>query len=273
MDNFPVARTRKPDEIAETLSRIYAKPTVELGRGVKTLDAHINECGLRSVRLAYGSYGGALRFRYPAADRFIQIMPLRGRGEVTSGGQWVSLTSGSDSATVSPDAGHVGSYSDDFECLVLKLDPQTLTKKLVAMTGTPIDQPLQMDLHDNRSQSAQTLRSYVRALVDVLSEATPPLPDWWIGQTEQLLMVMFLCGHRHNYSHLLEREAPDPAPWQVRRAEDYIEANWRETITVEDLAKVTGVSAFSLFRTFRKTRGYSPLDFASQVRSKRSGRS
>jgi AraC-like DNA-binding protein len=70
------------------------------------------------------------------------------------------------------------------------------------------------------------------------------------------------------YGHLLEREAPDCAPWQVRRAEDHIEANWQEGITLESLAEVTGVSGFSLFRAFRKSRGYSPFQYASQVRSK-----
>jgi AraC-like DNA-binding protein len=80
-------------------------------------------------------------------------------------------------------------------------------------------------------------------------------------------MVMFLCGHRHNYSHLLEQEAPDPAPSQVRKAEDYIAEHCQQAISLEDLARVSGVSGFSLFRSFRKTRGYSPFELASRLRS------
>ena len=66
---------------------------------------------------------------------------------------------------------------------------------------------------------------------------------------------MFLCGHRHNYSRLLEQDVPDAALVQVRRAEEYIEANAQRAI-----------SAFALFRAFRKSRGYSPMEFANQVR-------
>jgi len=80
-------------------------------------------------------------------------------------------------------------------------------------------------------------------------------------------MVMFLYANRHNYSHLLEAQPPDSALSQIRHAEAYIDANAHRAITLEELAEVTGVSALSLFRSFKRHRGYSPLAFLSQVRS------
>jgi transcriptional regulator GlxA family with amidase domain len=84
------------------------------------------------------------------------------------------------------------------------------------------------------------------------------------------VMTLFLCGHRHNYSHLLERQPPD-ASAQQRQAEAYIEANAQRTVTLEELAEVTGVSAFSLFSSFKKSRGYSPMTFAARLRAPRGG--
>jgi len=81
-------------------------------------------------------------------------------------------------------------------------------------------------------------------------------------------MTLFLSGHRHNYSHLLEREAADAAPWQVRRAEEYIVENAHRAISLEELAEVAGVSAFSLFAAFKKHRGYSPREFVARIRAK-----
>jgi len=115
------------------------------------------------------------------------------------------------------------------------------------------------------------LQQSVPVLVDTLGGAEPPYPAWWIAQTEQLLMTLFLCGYRHNYSHLLDREPSDAAPAQVRQAEEYIEANAHRAVTLDDLAGVTGVSAFSLFSAFRKYRGYSPFEFLSEVRSRQAG--
>ena len=116
------------------------------------------------------------------------------------------------------------------------------------------------------------LQQYLPVLINTLSQAQSPFPDWWIEQTEQFLMTMFLCGNRHNYSHLLEEaEALDAVPQEVRRAEEYIEANAQRAITLEELAEVAEVSAFSLFSAFRKHRGCSPLEFVRQVRCKGAG--
>ena len=53
---------------------------------------------------------------------------------------------------------------------------------------------------------------------------------------------------------------------QVRRAEAYVEANWEQPLSIEALAHVTGVSARTLFHSFRKSRGYSPMDFVKRIR-------
>ena len=45
-----------------------------------------------------------------------------------------------------------------------------------------------------------------------------------------------------------------------------LEANWNKSIRIEDLVKLTNVGTRSLFRSFRKTRGYSPMAFAKLLR-------
>lgn len=272
LDNFPLVRTRKIAELRDTFARVYSVPSIELARGSRTIDAVLNECRFQHITLGFGSYGAAVHLNFPAAKYFLTLLPLRGKGEIVSGSTTLPMAAGA-SATISPDNGFRTAYDGDYEFLTLKIDPRALTRKLVAMTGATIDEPLRMNPQaDLALPAAKILRDYVPRLAETLSGATPtPLPGWWIAQTEQLLMAMFLCGHRHNYSHLLEQVAPEAAPWQVRRVEEYIEANWRQPITLEDLAEVAGVSAFSLFRSFRKSRGYSPLEFAKRVRAAREG--
>ena len=215
------------------------------------------------------TFGASLGFEFPPVGMFCQLLPVRGRGETTTG-KTSSQSSADAGAVISSDAPHLTQISADYEHLVLRINARALTEKLAAMTGATINEPLRMEPEQNfKHPAAQMLQKYLPLLVDTLSAVAPPFPDWWIAQTEQLLMTLFLCGHRHNYSRLLEEEPPDVGACQVRRAEEYIVANAQRAITLEELAGVTGVSAFSLFRTFRKSRGYSPFEFLWQVRSKR----
>ncbi len=85
-------------------------------------------------------------------------------------------------------------------------------------------------------------------------------------ELEQALIVSFLCNNLHNYSASLESRSRPAASWQVRRAEEYIVANWDKPITIEDLARETSSSARSLFRQFGRSRGQSPMAFLKEVR-------
>jgi len=271
LDNFPLVRTSDPEVVRGALARIYAEPKVRLAQPGAHLDALMNECELKDVKLGYSAYGTALSLEFPTADYFVQLLPVRGKGEVVLHDTPLPLTAGC-SVTISPGTSFKANYGAGYEYIVFKISRQALTAKLVAMTGAMIGEPLRMAARvDPAAPAAKTLQQYLVELVCTLSGAQQPLPAWWVVQTEQLLMAMFLCGHRHNYSHLFEQEAAEAAPWQVRKAEEYIEANWRRPITMDDLAEVTGINTFSLFRTFRRSRGYSPLDYARQVRSRQTG--
>ena len=52
----------------------------------------------------------------------------------------------------------------------------------------------------------------------------------------------------------------------MRTIEEYIEANWTKPITIETLTELTGISARGIFKAFQRSRGYSPMAFAKQIR-------
>jgi AraC-like DNA-binding protein len=55
-------------------------------------------------------------------------------------------------------------------------------------------------------------------------------------------------------------------PWQVRRTEKFIEANWDQPLNMDEIASAVGASKRTIFRAFQEARGYSPKVFAKQVR-------
>jgi AraC-like protein len=271
LHNFPLIRSRDVEEVRSCIARFYGKPVLVPARRAQGFDAIINACQFRNIGICYSTFGADIGFEFPPAGLFSQLFPIRGTGEATCGQTSFGLIAGA-GVVIPPDTSHNSNISADYEHLVLRINPRALTEKLVAMTGATITEPLLMDARQrSKHPAAQMLEQYLPLLVDTLSGAISPFPDWWIAQIEQLLMTLFLCGHRHNYSHLLEQDPRDTAPRQIRQAEEYIEANAKRAISLEELADITGVSAFSLFSSFKKHRGYSPLEFLSQVRSRGGG--
>ena len=55
-------------------------------------------------------------------------------------------------------------------------------------------------------------------------------------------------------------------PDGVRRARSYIEANWAESISLDELARVSYVSKYHLVRTFRRTLGLPPHTYQMRLR-------
>jgi hypothetical protein len=270
LDRFPVIRTRSIDEMRAALARIYAKPVLIPKGRVRTIDAVANSRPLRHIVPCYGKYGAAMRAEFSESNFCIQIFPIGGKGEVVIGGAATSVTP-ENCAVISSGTGFKANYSADYEHVVLMLHSASLIKKLSAITGTSVG-ALRFDPTPNVAQpAARILRDHFLFLVNKLSSTSAPLPPLVLAEFEQTLMTMFLHANQHNYSHLLERQPPDIALMQVRRAEEYIEANWDQPISLEDLAAVTGVSMLSLFRSFKQNRGYSSLEFVKRVRQSRKG--
>ena len=273
LDNFPLTRTSSIDEARDALVRFGATPVLTPGPGVTTLDAVMNYYPMTDVHLYYRSYGADVRAAFPETGYVLKIIPLRGTGEIVIGNTRMQLTGGS-TAVVSADMDWQLSSSADYEHLMLRIDAQALSRRLTAMTGASVAESVRFEgSQDGATSATRHLIKYVRSLVDTVSavDAATPLPGWWGRQTEQLLMTMVLCCNRHNYDHLLKEDPLDAAPAEVREAEDYIAANWRQPINLENLAAITGVSVLSLSRSFKKHRGYSPLEFLAQIRSQGGG--
>lgn len=270
LNRFPLFRTRSAEEMRAALAQLYGKPTLSFERGVTTIDAVANHHRLSDIGLAYVKYGTTMNVAYPEGNFTMQAFPVRGAGAMTIGKTEFPLNSRR--GAILAGTGFAARLGPDYEHLILTMDTRALTSKLAAIVGAPIDRPLSFRPRcDYDRLAAEALRDHFLFLVDKVNALTAPLPKPVLAEFEQMLMVMVLHANRHNYSHLLEQTPADAAPREVRRAEEYIEANHRQAIKLEDLARETGVSAFSLFRSFKQSRGYSPMQFLARVRARPRG--
>ena len=265
LDKFPGTRTTRLDEMREAITIAYGDNNLDLQRAAGGFDGYSNHCALNNIALTYASFGTGVVQEFREFKAFAQQFRLRGGSEINVNRTMVRLSN--DQALVfSPGPSRLISHSSDMEHCVLRIDQIALLKKLSALVGRQPKHPLEFEpISDARTPEALHFRRLFLFLVEQLSSPSgiPPLA---LAELEQAVIVSFLCANRHSESQWLTREPKRVAPWQVRRAEEYIEANWDQPITVEALAIATRVSARSLFHFFKKSRGYSPMAFVKKIR-------
>jgi transcriptional regulator GlxA family with amidase domain len=117
-----------------------------------------------------------------------------------------------------------------------------------------------------RAPEQQRLRRLIVSLDEELAAAKSEPNSLVMAEYEQLIITGFLLANLRNYDRFLHAKPSAIMPWQVRAAEEYIEANWNRSISIEDLCRAVNASARALFKTFKDARGYSPMMFLKRVR-------
>jgi AraC-like DNA-binding protein len=265
LKSFQVFDTRDPDEFAAGLSRFAGRVWLDLSGKNAKFDGRLNYVALGEVGIFHGQYTTGFKAYFPDFDSFAgSPAPLRGSGVHEVNGRDVAVSKGH-GVVLSP-GGVTLHYGPRFEHLSMVVQPAALIGKLAAIVGDLRFGQLHFDpeviASAPQSKRLERLLQFMAAEVD-LSRPMPPILQ---SELQQAMMSSFLLANANNYSALLHGEPVAAAPWQVRLAEQFIEANWDRPITIEGLVAATNVSARSLFSSFKAARGYSPMDFVKRVR-------
>lgn len=261
---FNVLRARDPDELTSRLVPLYAVSKLDLPRSKFRFDAVLNHHKLRELALSYARYGAPVQITMSNTDFYTQGFGVRGYGEATTDGRLFKIAAGQ-GGSAGPGATALLDYRANFEHVFLKIPPQALNRKLAAMLGNPPGRPLKLTGEYDQAALAAQYR-FLCFVISEIDRSPEGLPQLLLDEFEQALIVAYLCANLNNYSDLLSAKSAAASPWQVKRAIDYIEANWERPLTVEALASATETSVRSLFATFRKARGCSPMAFVRRVR-------
>jgi AraC-like DNA-binding protein len=227
--------------------------------------AHLRFFQLQDIGIFSG--GGNLRvsLEYPEVDYVRLQIALKGSAATTINGT-TTETNEKQSCTTGP--GRASQIvCDDGDGLSLRIGAGALERKLTLLLGAPPKGHLEFVAATNVDQPhVRALHQMIQFCVRQLESTTAELPPLALRELEQAIIVSFLCANRHTFSHLLEHDAESIRPGLVRRAEEFIEANWNKAITIESLVDVTGANARAIFRAFQRSRGYSPMAFAKGIR-------
>lgn len=266
LHRFTLINTRSPDEFSHDLVRYFGALGVDMKADPALFHARRSYVRIKNVDLVFGACTHAYRARFPSVTMVKQQFALCGAGRTTLGSDQY-IISRSEAAVVPAGVEMTHEYQAGFQSFIFRAEAAALQAKLSAVADMPITRSIEFVTRANmESPEVQRLRRLLEFVVAELDGDQEKLPAAVLGEFEQMLLLAFLTANRHNFSHLLECDQPRPAPWQVRRVEDYITANWNRPITVEALASASGASARSIFKAFKDARSCSPMAFVKSIR-------
>jgi AraC-like DNA-binding protein len=258
LDSFPMLRSQNIEEIRQALIQSYGARRFDRPHSAEEGELRVNLWQSQHVALAYIS-GTPFQLEFPSGDFFRQAF-VRGTADIRFDRVERQVTEAT--CVVPPDALVTTTFASGFEHFGLRIKTDSLLGKLAALIGGTPSRKLVFDQTIN-SSAIGNLR---RMLTFFAAELDSTVSALAVTELEQALIVSFICNNRHNYSTFLEDRTRPIASWQLRRAEEYIEAHWDQPITIEDLVRETSSSARSLFRQFSRSRGQSPMAFLKDVR-------
>jgi AraC-like DNA-binding protein len=266
LHRFPLIDTRNPEEFRRELIRHFGALAVDTNADPAFFEAQRSYVKIKNVGLVYGACTDAVLVRFPSGTMVKQQFALKAAGRTTLGGTRYDI-SRTEAVVVPAGVEMTHEHQPGFESFLFRAEAAALQAKLSAVAGMPITRNIEFVARSNMERPAvQRLRRLLEYMVGELDRDEEKLPPAALAEFEQMLLLTFLAANPHNFSHVLEREQPRPAPWQVRRVEEYITANWNRPITVEALAAAAGASTRSVFKAFKDARNCSPMAFVKSIR-------
>ena len=90
-----------------------------------------------------------------------------------------------------------------------------------------------------------------------------------LASFEEFVLSTLLFGIDSNISYYLLPSSPSGAPKLISIVEDFIRSNATGPVDMKLLADKTGHSISSIYRTFKKHRDYTPVEFLNRIRFKK----
>jgi AraC-like DNA-binding protein len=233
--------------------------------------ARIRCAKLPGLDLSEVSYGHAAdTVARPERADFALHLPLAGaarwrgrREDLVCGGTRAVMTGSADRQTA-----HVGA---DCRRLLVCAHRDAVTAMLATMLGEAVMQPLAfaaaLDLAEPRYRALVELSATARReLAAPGAMLGNPLALGWFEQALLSALVLFVP---HSYSGRLAEGGAAPAPRDVKRAADYIEAHLDLPLTLAELAAAAGVPGRTLRHHFRQFKGLAPMAYVRKLRLER----
>lgn len=267
LEHYPAIDQADPEAARDELMRIYGADRADIRRSSGDVVLHANHLQMSEIAVSYCEYGAGARVEFPEAGFIRQIFKISGTARVSADDRMFDISRQEWTALIPAERRFGLMATPEYQQLVLRLELAALQRTVHALIGDCPDRQLAFEeTVDFESPAARSLRRRIFFFASEFDVMGGYFSDLAAAEIEKTVMVNFLFCHQHTYTKYFLHETVDAPSSSVRRVEEYIEANWNRPLDIETLAAVANISARSIFRQFKKNRGYSPLTFIKKVR-------
>lgn len=256
------------DETRELVSGIFCDHRLTMVDRQGQLDYRHRHLRTPAMSFSVMSYGAEVLIAPRELDSFFLVqIPLKGEDRVTSGKD-IQLSRPGTGTIHCPGQSFAMNWSAECSKLVVRIERDALERHARTLLGHLPREPLHFATElDTRSGGGRAWERTVRHLLRSLQQ-NPELVAHPLMrvQFEQLVMSGLLVWQAGSISSSLGRVGQVVLPRHLKTVEDYMRAHLDAPITNEQLAELAGVSLRTLYNSFKKFRGVSPMRYLKDLR-------
>ena len=268
LTGLEILQSKDVDETRALVAGVFCDHRLSLTDRKSELDYRHRYFRTPAMSFSVIRYGAEVRVAPQALESFFLIqLPLKGGDRIESGKD--SLLSQPGRGTIHcPDESFAMNWSADCSKIAVRIECDAIERHAAALLGRPLPQRLQFTPEmDTRQGSGlaweRTIRQLLRSVQQTPELVGHPLMQ---AQLEQLIMSGLLIWQNNTLSNSLGQPTAMVLPRHLKLAEDYMRAHLDAPITNEQLAALTGISLRTLYNSFRKFRGVSPMRHLRDLR-------
>jgi len=268
LTGLEILQSKDVDETRALVAGVFCDHRLSLTDRKSELDYRHRYFRTPAMSFSVIRYGAEVRVAPQALESFFLIqLPLKGGDRIESGKE--SLLSQPGKGTIHcPDESFAMNWSADCSKIAVRIERDAIERHAAALLGRPLPQQLQFAAEmDTRQGSGlaweRTIRQLLRSVQQTPELVGHPLMQ---AQFEQLIMSGLLIWQSNTLSNSLGQPTAMVQPRHLKLAEDYMRAHLDAPITNEQLAALTGISLRTLYNSFRKFRGVSPMRHLRDLR-------
>lgn len=268
LSNHPMFAGEDVDQARQVLSTMFTEISLEPDTGNAPFKAEVNGLELPKVGITH------LRFRDdciagPIAPLDFHTLQFSQLGKCTFDiGDQVVPGSKNEGVMLSAGQKVRVHHTDDNDILCIIVKDQVIRDVISSWVGHANFPALRFRPQFNPEQPRPaSLLAFLKTIVNELNRPGGILDaPAAIASIEHTLITSMLTGLEHNLEEVLRQPVAMAGNTQIRLIEEFLEAHATQPIDMQTIARETGHSVSSIYRTFRRYRDYTPMEFLKRIR-------